>query len=388
MTTTHRQFSCDSNIPLRGVERISLSHFRCYEIFSVSLDLRPVVLTGPNGAGKTNLLEALSFLIPGRGLRRARLSEVKQQDQSISWAISAQLHDQGDRIQIGTGLDPDAPDSERRVTKINGEKAKNQCALAEWVSMVWLTPQMDRLFLDGPQGRRRFLDRLVYGFDPGHAQRLRRYEQVLKERSFLLRQGRMDRYWLESLEETLVNEGIAIAVARREVVGQLASVLKSQHNLFPRAELSLEGELDHFLCEHSLLEGEEKMRRRLAECREQDRLTGRTSFGPHRSDLLVEFLEKKQSAALCSTGEQKALLLSIVMASAHLLAVRTGAIPLLLLDEVVAHLDETRRSALFDVILKLKIQAWLTGTDVSLFKEMQGNAQFLSLKEARLVSKT
>jgi DNA replication and repair protein RecF len=198
----------------------------------------------------------------------------------------------------------------------------------------------------------------------------------------------MDRYWLESLEEALVNEGIAIAVARREVVGQLASVLKSQHNLFPHAELSLEGELDHFLCEHSLLEGEEKMRRRLAECREQDRLTGRTSFGPHRSDLLVEFLEKKQSAALCSTGEQKALLLSIVMASAHLLAVRTGAIPLLLLDEVVAHLDETRRSALFDVILKLKIQAWLTGTDVSLFKEMQGNAQFLSLKEARLVSKT
>ena len=388
MTVTQRQFSCDNSIPLRGVERINLSHFRCYEIFSVSLDLRPVILTGPNGAGKTNLLEALSFLIPGRGLRRARLSEVRQQDQSISWAISAQLHDQGDGLQIGTGLDPDAPDSERRVTKINGEKAKNQCALAEWVSMVWLTPQMDRLFLDGPQGRRRFLDRLVYGFDPGHAQRLRRYEQVLRERSFLLRQGRMDRYWLESLEEALVNEGIAIAVARREVVGQLASVLKSQHNLFPRAELSLEGELDHFLCEHSLLEGEEKMRMRLAECREQDRLTGRTSFGPHRSDLLVEFLEKKQSAALCSTGEQKALLLSIVMASAHLLAVRTGAIPLLLLDEVVAHLDETRRSALFDVILKLKIQAWLTGTDVSLFKEMQGNAQFLSLKEARLVSKT
>ncbi|MBS0271109.1 MAG: DNA replication/repair protein RecF [Proteobacteria bacterium] len=377
-----------SIVPLRGVERLSLSHFRCYEIFTVSFDLRSVVLTGPNGAGKTNLLEALSFLIPGRGLRRARLSEIKQQGSSDPWTVSAQLQDQGEGIQIGTGLNPESPESERRVTKINGEKAKSQSTLAEWVSMVWLTPQMDRLFLEGSQGRRRFLDRLVYGFDPTHAQRLSRYEQALKERSLLLRQGRTDPVWLEGIEDNLVSDGIAIIVARREVVGQLTSVLKTQDNIFPQAEISLEGELENLLRQHSILEIEEKMRRLLADCREQDRFSGRTSYGPHRSDLAVFFPEKNQRAALCSTGEQKALLLSIVMASAHLLSVRSEAIPLLLLDEVVAHLDKKRRSALFDAILKLRIQTWLTGTDVALFEELQGNAQFLSLKEARLVSKT
>ncbi|MBY0502199.1 MAG: DNA replication/repair protein RecF [Alphaproteobacteria bacterium] len=374
--------------PTRGVERLSLSYFRCYEIFSVSFDLRPVILTGPNGAGKTNLLEALSFLIPGRGMRRARLSEVKQQDSQHPWSISALLQDQGEKIQIGTGLDPETSDSERRVTKINGEKAKSQSDLAEWVSVIWLTPQMDRLFLDGPQGRRRFLDRLVYGFDPGHAQRLNRYEQVLKERGLLLRQGRLDRYWLEGLEETLVNDGIAITVARREVVGQLSNVLKNQSKAFPQAEISLEGDLENLLRERPVLEVEDEMRCLLAENRDEDRLMGRTSLGPHRSDLVTVYPEKNQLAALCSTGEQKALLLSIVMASAQLLSVRTGAIPLLLLDEVIAHLDDVRRTALFDAILQLKMQTWLTGTDASLFEELQGNAQFLSLKEARLVSKT
>lgn len=375
-------------IPLRGVERLGLSHFRCYEIFTVSLDTRPVVLTGPNGAGKTNLLESLSFLMPGRGLRRASLSDVRCQGGTDPWAISIQLKDEEERLHIGTGLDPEAPDSERRVTKINGEKVKSQSALTEWVSVLWLTPQMDRLFLEGSQGRRRFLDRLVYGFDSGHAQRLNRYEQVLRERNLLLRQGRYDPYWLTSLEEILVNEGIALTIARREVVAHLSSVLTHKGNAFPQAELALEGTVETLLDGRSLLDVEEDMRRLLHASREQDRLSGRTAMGPHRSDLLVTHPEKNQPAALCSTGEQKALLLSIVMASAHLLSIRAETIPLLLLDEVVAHLDAARRSALFDELLKLKIQAWLTGTDVSLFEELQGNAQFLSLKEARLVSKT
>jgi len=374
--------------PSRGIERLSLSHFRCYEIFSVSLDSRPVVLTGPNGAGKTNLLESLSFLIPGRGLRRACLSEIRRQGSQDPWAVSVQLQDEEEKIHIGTGLDPEAPDSERRITKINGEKVKSQSALTQWASVLWLTPQMDRLFLEGSQGRRRFLDRLVYGFDSGHAQRLNRYEQALKERNVLLRQGRFDRYWLDSLEETLVNEGVALTIARREVVAQLSSVLKDQGKTFPQAELFLEGTIENYLDGRSLLDVEDEMRRLLYASREQDRLTGRTALGPHRSDLRVVHAEKNQPAALCSTGEQKALLLSIVMASAHLLSVRTGTIPLLLLDEVVAHLDQTRRSALFDELLKLRIQTWLTGTDVSLFEELQGNVQFLSLKEARLVSKT
>ncbi len=372
----------------KGVERLTLSHFRCYEIFSVSLDLSPVVLTGPNGAGKTNLLEALSFLIPGRGLRRARLSEVTQQGSAGPWIVSAQLKDEGEGIQIGTGLDPERPESEKRLTKVNGEKVKNQSVLAEWVSMIWLTPQMDRLFLEGSQGRRRFLDRLVYGFDPLHAQRLNRYEKALRERSLLLRQGRMDAKWLEGLEDSLVNEGIAITVARREVVGQLMTVLREQEATFPRAELELKGDMETLIECNSIQDCEEEMRERFSRSRDQDRLTGRCSLGPHKSDLFAIYPEKNQAAALCSTGEQKALLLSIVMASAHLLSVRTGAIPLLLLDEVVAHLDKRRRTALFDAIIKLKMQAWLTGTDVSLFEELQGNAQFLSLKEARIVSKT
>lgn len=372
----------------RGVERVTLSHFRCYEIFSVSLDTRSVVITGPNGAGKTNLLEALSFLIPGRGLRRARLGEIKQQGNPTPWAISIHLQDQAEKIQIGTGLDPENPEIERRVTRINGEKTKSQSTLAEWVSMVWLTPQMDRLFLDGAQGRRRFLDRLVYGFDPNHAVRLNRYERALRERSLLLRQGRTDRHWLEGLEDILVNDGIAITAARHEIVGQLSHVLKNQDSVFPPAEISLKGDIENLLLEGSLLAAEEEMRQLLQKSREQDHFSGRTSYGPHRSDLDVTFLEKNQPAALCSTGEQKALLLSIVMASAHLLSVRTGAIPLLLLDEVVAHLDKKRRSALFDAILKLRIQTWLTGTDIALFEELQGSVQFLSLSEARLVSKT
>jgi len=374
--------------PTRGVERINLSRFRCYEIFSVSLDTRPVILTGPNGAGKTNLLESLSFLIPGRGLRRARLSEVKHQGSTNPWVISIQLRDEKEKVHIGTGLDPESPETERRLTKINGEKVKSQSVLTKWVSVLWLTPQMDRIFLEGSQGRRQFLDRLVYGFDPNHAQRLNRYEQVLKERNLLLRQGCYDPRWLAGLEEILVSEGIALTIARKEIVSQLSSILKSKEGSFPQAELSLEGTTETLLDGRSLLDIEEEMRQLLHASREQDRLTGRTSLGPHRSDLLVVHPEKNQPAALCSTGEQKALLISIVMASAHLLSVRTGTIPLLLLDEVVAHLDETRRSALFDELLKLKIQAWLTGTDVSLFEELQGGAQFLSLKEARLGSKT
>jgi len=373
------------NNPTRGVEQLSLSHFRCYEVFSVSLDLKPVVLTGPNGAGKTNILEALSLLIPGKGLRRARLSEIKRQDSEAPWAISIHLKDEEEGTQIGTGLDPEAPESERRITKVNGEKVKSQSTLAKWVSVVWLTPLMDRLFLDGPQGRRRFLDRLVYGVDPSHATRLTRYERALKERNSLLQQGKFDRFWLEGLEETLVNEGIAITIARREVVGQLSSLLKSQGNAFLPVEMYLEGDLEMLLQQKSLLEAEEEIRRLLGTSRVQDRITGRTSFGPHRSDLKVIHPEKNQPAAYCSTGEQKALLLSIIMGSAHLLSVRTEAVPLLLLDEVIAHLDKARRTALFDAILKLKMQTWLTGTDVSLFEELQGNAQFLSLKEAQLV---
>lgn len=374
--------------PMRGVEHLSLSYFRCYEDFQVSLTPQPVVLTGPNGAGKTNMLEAISFLIPGRGLRRAKLSDVRQQQTTHPWTIRTLLKNEAHQIRIGTGLDPESPERERRITKINGEKAKSQTALSEWVSVVWLTPQMDRLFLEGSQGRRRFLDRIVYGFDSGHAQRLNRYERALRERNILLRQGHFDRSWMDGLEETLVNEGVAIVSARREVVGQLSKVLQNQDTTFPQAEVSLVGPIEKLLEENSLLESEEKLRGLLRESREQDRLVGQTSLGPHRSDLAVRHTAKNQAAALCSTGEQKALLISLILSAATLLSVRTEAIPLLLLDEITAHLDEERRTSLFDALLRLKMQAWLTGTDASLFQELQGNAQFLSLENGKILSQT
>lgn len=336
-----------------------------------------IVLTGPNGVGKTNLLEALSFLIPGRGLRRARLKEIQKQNQSHPWALSCQLNDGEGSLHLGTGQDPENLD--RRLVRINGEKAKSQTALSEWVSIVWLTPHMDRLFVEGSQGRRRFLDRLVYGLYPGHAQRLNRYEHALRERNLLLRQGGYDGRWMESLEDILVSEGVPLTVARQEVTSQLQGVLDSQDHTFPHAKLSLEGEIETLLRTKKSLEVEDSLREQLAQMRADDRLTGRTGLGPHHSDLIVTYPDKNQAAALCSTGEQKALLLSIIMASAHLLSVRTGAIPLLLLDEVVAHLDENRRASLFDAILKLNMQTWLTGTDVELFKDLDGKAQFIAL---------
>lgn len=323
------------------------------------------------------MLEALSFLIPGRGLRRARLKDVQKQDQSHPWAISCQLNDGDGSLHIGTGQDPE--NLERRLVRIHGEKTKSQTALSEWISMVWLTPHMDRLFVEGSQGRRRFLDRLVYGLHPGHAQRLNRYEQALRERNLLLRQGSFDSRWMESLEDVLVNEGVPLTLARQEVVTQLQGVLDSQDHAFPQAHLSLEGHVETLLHTHKSLEVEDLLRAQFAQGRDQDRMMGRTALGPHHSDLIVTYPEKNQGAAFCSTGEQKALLLSIIMASAHLLSIRTGAIPLLLLDEVVAHLDENRRAALFDAILKLNMQTWLTGTDVELFKDLQGQAQFVSL---------
>ena len=377
LTLTPIQEGTASFSMTRGVEKLELSFFRSYESHTLSAELKPIVLTGQNGVGKTNLLEALSFLIPGRGMRRAKLRDIRQQGCVNPWTISYYLNDGGGELRVGTGQDPENPD--RRLVKINGEKAKNQAALAEWISMIWLTPQMDRLFLEGPQGRRRFLDRLVYGLDSAHAQRLVRYEKALKERNLLLSQGSYDSRWIEGVEEVLINEGVPITIARQEVVLQLQSVLKIQDPSFPQAQLSLQGELESLLQIQKSLDAEEELHRRMLDSRGKDRIARRTSLGPHQSDLITIFPEKNQQASFCSTGEQKALLLSIIMASAHLLSVRTGAIPLLLLDEVVAHLDNDRRKALFEAIMRLNMQTWLTGTDQALFEELEGKAQFVKL---------
>ena len=370
-----------------AVGRLIVTDFRCYASARLEIDGRPVVLTGANGAGKTNLLEAVSFLAPGRGLRRAKLSEVDRlAGDAGGWAVAARLGTSLGPIDIGTGRDMAAANGvERRVVRIDGETAKSQSVLADHISMAWLTPQMDRLFLDGASGRRRFFDRLAYGADPAHAGRVSAYEQALRERARLLKQGRADARWLAALEEQMAAGGIAIAAARQALVARLNQACEMSTGPFPRAALALEGSVDHWLDDMPALDAEDKLRAALADNRRLDAETGGAAEGPHRSDIVARHIEKDMPAALCSTGEQKALLIAITLAHARAQTAETGVAPILLLDEVAAHLDETRRVALYDEICALGSQAWLTGTDRALFEPFAGRAQYAIVADATVV---
>lgn len=379
-------------LPASWLGRVVLTGFRNYRAAEVAVDRRPVVLTGPNGAGKTNLLEAISFLAPGRGLRQARLEEVdrrhpaRENGYRFAWGVAATICREDGVIELGTGRDPETPDQgrERRLVKINGAFASGPSALAGQASIVWVTPQMDRLFLDGAGARRRFLDRLVYGFDPDHARRLARYERALQERSQLLRQSGpgCDPAWLAAIEQQIAEGGVAVAAARRELVQRLGQAAAHGVGPFPRADVTLAGAVETCLADMPALAAEEAFRDRLAADRTRDAETGGTQCGPHRSDLIVADLATGLPAAQCSTGEQKALLLSIVLAHARLQLDGRGFAPILLLDEVAAHLDAVRRSALFEELLALDMQAWLTGTDAALFAELGRRAQFFRVHAA------
>ncbi|WP_420346015.1 DNA replication/repair protein RecF [Pelagibius sp.] len=395
------------------IQRLLVHQFRSYA--RAELDLAPasaeglangpavlpVVLTGPNGAGKTNLLEAISFLAPGRGLRGARLGEVDRvmrssQDasdedsgQGAPWAVAASVMTPEGPRDLGSGRDPASNGGggrERRLIKVDGVAARGQQALAEVVSMVWLTPQMDGLFREGAGGRRRFLDRLVYGYDPEHAARSNAYEHSLRERARLLKSGRGERAWLEALEDSMARHGIAIADARLAMVERLQHACDAGEGPFPKARLALDGTVERWLAEgQPALAVEDRLRAGLAESRNQDAEAGGAAIGPHRSDLAAEHADKGVAAALCSTGEQKALLIAILLAHARLLTLERGAPPLLLLDEVAAHLDGARRAALYDEILNLGAQAWLTGTDVADFEPLRGRAQFFTISEGTIL---
>jgi DNA replication and repair protein RecF len=376
-----------------AVRRLVLADFRGYGAARLQVSAVPVVLFGPNGAGKTNLLEALSFLAPGRGLRRARLGEIDRRLRTPegalgepaggAWAIHASLETPVGALEIGTGREA-SQTSERRVLLIDGESAKSQAALARHLGVVWLTPAMDRLFVEGGSARRRFLDRLVYGFDAEHAQRVSAYEQAMRERARLLRDGPLDASWLTALEGTMAETGIAIAAARRETVARLDQASAQAIGPFPATRLALTGEIEALLERLPALGTEDEMRTRLKELRRQDAESGTTLLGPHRSDLAVRHAITGMPAAEGSTGEQKALLIAIVLAHARLQAALRDRAPLLLLDEVAAHLDPARRGALFGEILRLGGQAWLTGTDAALFEGLRGRAQFFSVADAAL----
>ena len=371
-----------------GVTRLSLTDFRNYREARLTFGTEPVVLTGPNGAGKTNLLEALSFLAPGRGLRGARLSEIDCRTESGStgagsgWAVAAVVATQGGSVRIGTARD--VATGERRLVRIDGESVRSQAALGERLGVVWLTPPMDRLFLEGPSGRRRFLDRLVLGLDSGHASRVAAYDQALRERSRLLRDGPADAGWLAALEEVMAEQGVAIAAGRHDAVRQLDRACAEAEGPFPRARLRLIGTVEGWLEEVPALAAEDEFASVLAANRQEDARLGGTAVGPHRSDLAISLAERGIAAEFASTGEQKALLISILLAYAALQRTLRGDPPLLLLDEIAAHLDVNRRAALFEALIQLESQAWLTGTDAALFAPLRCQAQFLSVCDGSL----
>ncbi|MGE0665438.1 MAG: DNA replication/repair protein RecF [Sphingomonadales bacterium] len=375
-------------LPL-AVTRLTLTDFRNYVAERIEAAPRPVVLTGQNGAGKTNVLEALSYLTQGRGLRGARLPDLARIGGAGGWSVAARIETPSGIAAIGTGIegrtadDGDDEGAERRVVRIDGAPARGPAALADLIRVVWLTPQMDRLFTDGRSDRRRFLDRLVLGYDPEHGRRVGAYERVMRERLKLLRDGLGDDAWLTALEGRMAEATVAIAAARREAVLRLRGALAAGIGPFPRAELTVRGLAEDLLGEHAAVEVEGRLQGLLRRNRAADRDAGRTQDGAHRADLEVVHLAKGLPAALCSTGEQKALLVAVVLADARLQAAHRGA-PLLLLDEVAAHLDATRREALFDEILALGCQAWMTGTDRALFEKLTGKALFLGVAQGKV----
>ncbi|TVQ29324.1 MAG: DNA replication/repair protein RecF [Geminicoccaceae bacterium] len=360
---------------------LELTTFRNYPQLRLDLDGRCCVVTGPNGAGKTNLLEALSLLVPGRGLRRAALRDLPQAGAGGFTVFARFATPDGERA-VGTSL---AAGAERREVHVDGMAIPTSSRLAEITAAVWLTPAMDRLFVEGTASRRRFLDRLVHAGDPTHARQLARYEHLIRERSKLLRGGHQDGDWLTSLERQAAEAGTAIAAARLEVTTELNRRLAARATPFPVARLHVRGEVEERLRHQAAIDVEDWLSHGLAGCRDDDRLTGGARIGPHRSDLEVHDVELASPAGRLSTGRQKALLVGLVLAESHLGRDRSGRWPLLLLDEVGAHLDRRRRSELVHEILATGAQAWLTGTEPDGFEPLEGHAQFLTVDQAKVM---
>lgn len=361
------------------LHRLKLTDFRNYAEAALALDGRHVVLTGENGAGKTNLLEAISFLSPGRGLRRAVLNDVARVGAHGGFTIFADLDGMEGEVSIGTGTEPGDGETLSRRLRINGTPAKSTEELTDHLRVLWLTPAMDGLFTGAAGDRRRFLDRLVLSLDPAHGKRASDFERAMRSRNRLLSEGRFDPSWLSAIEAQMAELGIAMAAARQEMLGLLRQ-LSSQNGdtPFPTPSLALQGFLDGVM-DRPAADLEDDYRAMLETGRGRDAAAGRTLEGPHRADLLVRHREKDMEAERCSTGEQKALLIGLVLAHARLTADMTGFAPVLLLDEIAAHLDEGRRASLFDLIDGLGGQSFMTGTDRLMFSALADRAQFFTV---------
>lgn len=373
-----------------SLSSLLLSNFRNYSYCRIETDTSPVVLTGANGAGKTNILEAISLLTPGRGLRRARLSELdNRQLQNSCWAVAATVCGRDGDTKIGTGRDPEALDdsaSDKRITKIDGRVVKGQAELARHFSLVWLTPQMEQLFQESASTARKFFDRLVYSFDADHASRVNEYEFAMRERNRILQMDRYDALWLDALEQTMAETGAAIAQARLSTCEHLNQAIQDSPLSFPKAHIHICGMVETELAGGaSSLAAEDIFKASLKQGRAMDRGAGRTLSGIHRSEMQVTHIAKQMPAESCSTGEQKAMLLSMVLAQARSGARWHGLVPVLLLDEVVAHLDAMRRAELFEEICQIGAQAWMTGTDPTAFSALGSRAQYFNVDQAAII---
>ena len=388
-----------------GISHLALTAFRNFRQLTLELEPRPLVLTGPNGAGKSNLLEAISYLAPGSGMRSAGLREAdcRHLDNTThyrAWAIHARYSGRQGEFALGTGRDPREESAEetsrdRRLCRIEGSPARSQAAFAEILSILWLTPSMDRIFVERSSLRRRFLDRLVAGLHPEHPSRVSAYEQAMRERARVLRgdspaveRPERDR-WLSGVEAEMAGHAVAIAAARMETADALNAAMDEAVGPFPRADLAIDGSVELSLQERPALEAEDQLRDRLAAARDGDAASGITQWGTHRSDLKAAFRGRRLGAAAldaadASTGEQKALLISILLSQGRLSRARRGEAPLLLLDEVAAHLDPDRRRHLYKEVVALGSQAWFTGTETELFRPLREAAQFFTINDSQV----
>lgn len=366
-----------------AVTRLILRDFRSYATLDLSVAGRLVILSGENGAGKTNLLEALSLLTPGRGLRRADLAEIAREGGSGGWSVGVTLETGDGERHLGTGLEPDGLGGAARRCRIDRAPAASPKAFADLLRVVWLTPSMDGLFNGSATERRRFLDRIVLTVDAEHGTRVSALDRALRNRNRILEDGRagaLDRAWAEAAEREVAAVAVAVAAARLETVERLAGLIAATHDdasPFPWAELALAGPVEDLLRSHPALEVEDRYRAILRDSRARDMAAGRTGIGPHLSDLAVRHGPKGIESARASTGEQKALVVGLVLAQARLVAAMSGIAPLILLDEIAAHFDPRRRQALFAALDALGGQVFMTGADPAAFEEAQGATRFV-----------
>ena len=386
-----------------GIQRLTLTDFRNYKNLRINAEITPIIITGENGSGKTNILEAISFLTPGRGLRSAKLSDIKRirssdEDENIlagnAWTVAADILKNDEEFTVGTALQKVTREDtevenlhsiDRRIVKINQQKITQQAELGKYISAIWITPQMDRLFLGGPQPRRSFLDRLVYAFDLEHAKRTANFEHLYRQWMQLIKSGCHDNTWLQSIEADMAALGVAIAAARREQIARLNTFITHEpDDIFPDVRLELAGTIEQMLDEKAAIKVEDFYSENLRKQR-QNVLYNDNIDGINRTDFKVFFKKKNMPAELCSTGEQKALLVSIILAQTKCQILDKGFTPILLLDEVTTHLDTQKRDALLTKIKDLNLQAWITSTEPQNFKILQNAAQFFQIENGTLI---